>query len=153
MQVAGGEPWRLTYNDQPTRGLAWTPDGREIVFSLQPGGGGSDSSLWRISSLGGMPKLLSGTGGGASYPAISWQGSRLIYSRGTSDANIWRLELSGLTTARNRPTRLIASTRKDIFPQISPDGERIALNPIDPEAGGLGMRPGWPRTGAADILR
>ena len=127
MQVPDGEPRRLTYNDQPTRGLAWTPDGREIVFSLDPGGIGSNSSLWQISSLGGMPELLSGTGGDAIYPAISRQGSRLIYSRRTSDDNIWRLELSGLTTARNQPTRLIASTRTDFFPQISPDGDRIAF--------------------------
>ena len=125
MQVAGGEPRRLTYNDQGIRGLAWTPDGREIVFSSTLGGV-SNSSLWRISSLGGMPELLSATGG-AIFPAISRQGSRLIYSRQTSDMNIWRLELSGLTTARNRPARLIASTRRDFFPQISPDGDRIAF--------------------------
>ena len=68
MQVAGGEPRRLTFNDQWTRGLAWTPDGREIVFSLHPGGGGSNSSLWRISSLGGMPELLPHTGGKRSLP-------------------------------------------------------------------------------------
>ena len=74
-----------------------------------------------------MPELLSGTGGGAISPAISRQGSRLIYSRSTRDVNIWRLELSGLTTARDRPTRLIASTRTDFFPQISPDGDRIAF--------------------------
>ena len=126
VQVAGGEPRRLTFNDQTTRGLAWTPDGREIVFSSSPGAH-STSSLWRISSFGGMPELLSGTGGGAISPAISRQGSRLIYSRWTSDLNIWRLGLSGLTTARNRPARLIASTRTDWFPRISPDGDRIAF--------------------------
>jgi Tol biopolymer transport system component/predicted Ser/Thr protein kinase len=126
VQVDGGEPRRLTFNDQTTRGLAWTPDGREIVFSSNPGGG-SNRSLWRISSLGGMPELLSGTAGDASYPAISRQGSRLIYSRRTRDLNIWRLQLSGLTTTRNRPTRLIASTRWDFYPQISPDGARIAF--------------------------
>ena len=125
--VDGGQPQRLTSNDQQIRGLTWTPDGREIVFSLQPGGFISNSSLWRISSLGGMPELLSGTGGDAVYPAISRQGSRLIYSRQTRDVNIWRLELSGLTTASNRPARLIASTRMDIFPRISPDGDRIAF--------------------------
>ena len=127
VQVGGGEPWRLTFNDTWTRGLAWTPDGSEIVFSSTPGGGFSNSSLWRISSFGGMPELLSGTGGNATFPAISRQGSRLIYSRSTEDLNIWRLELSGLTTARNRPTRLIASTRTDFYPQISPDGARIAF--------------------------
>ena len=126
VQVAGGETRRLTFNDQRIGGLAWTPDGREIVFSSDPGGS-SNSSLWRISSIGGMPELLSGTGGNAFYPAISRQGSRLIYSRRTLDRNIWRLELSGLTTARNRPARLIASTRTDFFPQISPDGDRIAF--------------------------
>ena len=125
MQVDGGEPRRLTFSGQATFGLAWTPDGREIVFSSSPGGG-SNSSSWRISSFGGMPELLSGTAGAVS-PAISRQGSRLIYSRGTSDLNIWCLELSGLTTARNRPARLIASTRTDFFPQISPDGDRIAF--------------------------
>ena len=124
VQVGGGEPRRLTFNDTWTAGLAWTPDGREIVFSWPSGGG---YSLWRISSLGGMPELLSGTGGGAIHPAISRQGSRLIYSRQSSDINIWRLELSGLTTAPNRPTRLIASTRTDFFPQVSPDGDRIAF--------------------------
>ncbi len=126
VQVAGGEPQRLTFKGQGIRSLAWTPDGREIVFSSSPGGG-SNSSLWRISSFGGMPELLSGTGGDATFPAISRQGSRLIYSRRTLDLNIWRLELSGLTTARDRPARLIASTRRDFFPQISPDGDRIAF--------------------------
>ena len=125
VQVAGGEPRRLTFNDR-TLGLAWTPDGREIVFSSSPGGV-SNSSLWRISSLGGMPELLSGTGGDAISPAISRQGRRLIYSRQTSNLNIWRLELSGLTTIRNRPARLIASTRWDFYPQIPPDGDRIAF--------------------------
>ena len=125
-QVAGGEPRRLTFIDQLIFGLAWTPDGREIVFSSSPGAH-STRSLWRISSFGGMPELLSGTGGGAISPAISRQGSRLIYSRQTRDMNIWRLELSGLTTIRNRPARLIASTRTDWFPQISPDGDRIAF--------------------------
>ena len=126
VQVAGGETRRLTFNDTWTLGLAWTPDSREIVFSSSPGGL-TNGSLWRISSLGGMPELLSGTGGGATSPAISRQGSRLIYSRGTRDHNIWRLELSGLTTARNRPARLIASTRTDFYPQISPGGDRIAF--------------------------
>ena len=124
-QVAGGDPQRLTFIDQVILGLAWTPDGRDIVFSSSLGG--NVFSLWRISSLGGMPELLSGTGENAISPAISRRGSRLIYSRRTSDFNIWRLELSGLTTTRNRPARLIASTRTDFLPQISPDGDRIAF--------------------------
>ena len=129
MPVAGGETQRRTYNEQPASGLAWTPDGREIVFSAGTGDT-SARSLWRISSFGGMPELLPGTGGGTISPEISRQGSRLIYSRQTSDLNIWRLELSGLTTTRNRPARLIDSTRRDWFPQISPNGDRIVFESI-----------------------
>ncbi len=36
--VSGGEPRRLTFDDANLKGLAWTPDGREIVFSSSRGG-------------------------------------------------------------------------------------------------------------------
>jgi len=51
--IGGGEPRRLTFDNRPISRLAWTPDGREIVFSS---GRGGDFGLWRISVTGGTPE-------------------------------------------------------------------------------------------------
>jgi Tol biopolymer transport system component len=53
---AGGEPRRLTFEETWIERLAWTPDGRELVFSS--GGPFQSSSLWRVSAVGGKPERL-----------------------------------------------------------------------------------------------
>ena len=69
--IAGGEPKRLTSDKANTRGLAWTPEGDEIIFASQRRG---ISSLWRIGARGGEPELLEAIGASAQYPAISPRG-------------------------------------------------------------------------------
>jgi Tol biopolymer transport system component/predicted Ser/Thr protein kinase len=118
--VAGGEAKRLTSDGQLTAGLAWTADGREIVFSSARAG---ERSLWRISAAGGTPEHLGALGGVALLPAISRQGGRLLYVQRVSETNIWRFDAHG----RSPPRRFIASTRDDENPQYSPDGERIVF--------------------------
>ena len=66
-------------------------------------------------------------GEGASYLAISRQGNRLAYTRSVTDTNIWRYPLKG-TKPNKVPTRLISSTRYELGPQYSPNGERIVFN-------------------------
>ena len=57
-------------------GLAWTPDGREIIFSS---GFMANMSLWKVSASGaGEPEPLPFTGVGI-YPTISRSGNRLAY--------------------------------------------------------------------------
>ena len=46
--ASSGPPWRLTRDNALVMGLAWTRDGREIVFSSDRGG---RRSLWRIAEL------------------------------------------------------------------------------------------------------
>ena len=54
--VAGGEPTRVTRDQIPfCERLAWTADGRELVFSSSGGAPESSSSLWRVSASGGTP--------------------------------------------------------------------------------------------------
>jgi serine/threonine protein kinase len=120
--AAGGEPKRLTFDGRSGRSLAWTADGREIVFSQWFSG---NLRLWRVSATGGTPEQLAVGGEGGSSLAISRQGNRLAYSQESRSTDIWRMVISGSST--RSPTRFISSTRPDYGPQYSPDGKRIAF--------------------------
>jgi len=121
MPAAGGEPKRLTFENRSGRSLAWTADGRDILFSLW---GSATFRLWRVSAAGGTPEQLPVGEGGATL-AISRQGDHLAYSQESRDTDIWRVGTSG--SASIHPTRLISSTRLDYAPQYSPDSKRIAF--------------------------
>jgi Tol biopolymer transport system component/predicted Ser/Thr protein kinase len=131
--IGGGEPRRLTFDNREIDGLAWTPDGREIVFPSDRGGG---YGLWRISVTGDTPERLAVGGDNDFSPplspqgnrlAMSRQGNRLAYVQSAFDTNIWRIEIPESKGRSNPPTRLIASTNLDQGPQYSPDGKRIAF--------------------------
>jgi Tol biopolymer transport system component/DNA-binding winged helix-turn-helix (wHTH) protein len=127
--AAGGEPVRLTFDNSLISGLAWTPDGREIVFSSNRAG---PSSLWKVPVTGGEPKRLAAAGLNARSLSISRTGNRLAYREAFDDTNIWRIEVPvsagrGSASSSDTATQLISSTRLDHSPQISPDGKKIAF--------------------------
>jgi len=123
-RVAGGEPRRLTFDNQAIHGLTWTPDGTELVFSYNRGG---LVSLWKISVSGGTPEPLSAVGEDSFLPSISRQGNRLAYLRRRTNVNIWRTEGPSWTGARSSPAKLISSTRSQSDLDISPNGQKIAF--------------------------
>jgi Tol biopolymer transport system component/DNA-binding winged helix-turn-helix (wHTH) protein len=122
--IAGGEPKRLTFDKRSIKGLAWTPDGNEIIFASERGG---LSSLWRVAASGGEPKPVERVGPNAFYPVISSRGNRLAYTQSTDDSNVWRIDLTRPVIQHQAPVRLIASTLNDNSPQYSPDGKRIVF--------------------------
>ena len=133
MPVAGGEVKRLTF-DQTLIGigsgsgvgsLAWTADGREIVFSSSRGG--SLSHLWRVALSGGEPVRIEGVGPLAFSPAVSPRGGRLAYVQSFNDLNIWRVPLDENGRA-GAPAKFISSTLRDESPSYSPDGRKIVFN-------------------------
>jgi serine/threonine protein kinase len=133
-------PRRLT-RDSEIYGLAWTPDGREIVFSTNRNG---VQSLWRVAvdSSSSASRVL-GFPGRARRPAISRPPrgthnpvpARLVYTQVRNDYNVWRLDLrdSGLTDRNAVADRnsvgepLIVSAELNISPDFSPDGRQIAF--------------------------
>jgi Tol biopolymer transport system component/DNA-binding winged helix-turn-helix (wHTH) protein len=124
MLLSGGDPRRLTQNENVIRGIAWTADGREIVYT-RPG-------LWRRPAdahPGAPSKRLEGVDPtGAGGPAISRPSPglpvRLAYEHIEVDTNIWVKEAHNFSAPARK---LIASTRADENPQFSPDGRRIAF--------------------------
>jgi Tol biopolymer transport system component len=125
MPAEGGEAKRLTFDRLFLRRLAWTPDGRDIIFSSDRAGG--IYRLWRVAASGSPPELVSGAGEDASMSAVSRKGNRLAYIHEKVDTNIWRIPGPASTVKAAAPLKLISSTREDVSPQYSPDTEHIAF--------------------------
>jgi eukaryotic-like serine/threonine-protein kinase len=128
--VAGGEPVRLTFGEKTIYGLAWTPDGAELVFSSDRDESGR-SILWRVPAAGGAPTPVVERSGDAVFqPSISGQGSRLAFAQLSYDFNIYRVEMTDQPGGRRKtgtPVNLISSTRTDSDPRFSPDGRRVVF--------------------------
>jgi Tol biopolymer transport system component len=117
---------RLTFDGKRIRGLAWTHEGRELVFSSTRNR--QKLQLWQIDASGKRhPRQVMGLEDDPSFVAASRQGSRLVYSRrGSPDGtDIWRLPIAEKNVSE--PVRFIASTRAEWTPQYSPHGKRITF--------------------------
>lgn len=114
----GGEPKRLTFDEQTMEGLTWTRDSREIVFASYRSGG---PNLWRIPAAGGKPEQVVSMAHHPTYPAIAPRGDRLVFSETYADSNIWQFERG------ESPKCLICSTLEDDTPRFSPDGRKIVF--------------------------
>lgn len=120
--VEGGEATRLTLHAGHIRDLDWLPDGSALVFSSISEG---TFGLWQLSLTGDEPTRLP-FGENANGVSLAATGGRLVYSQTFADTNIWRV--SGPTAQkRGPPQRLVASTRNEWSPSVSPDGSRIAF--------------------------
>ena len=130
--MRGGEPRRLSNWNASLYGLSWTPDGREIVYSVEEP---AAHRLWRISVNGarldrGSP--IADIPVSALLPSISRpkgsQAARLAFQTITRDVDIQMMDFeAGLVndTMVSRP--FANSTRIESSAWFSPDGSRIAL--------------------------
>ena len=120
--VSGGQAQRLVSNGIDHWGLAWTPDGRDIIFA-DTGWPIKTSWLWKVPLRGGEPERLPF---GQDGIELSIRGNRLVYVRQTVNRNIWRRKLNSLLSVGS-PERYISSTRIQSGPQFSPDGSKITF--------------------------
>ncbi|SPE32776.1 Peptidase S9B, dipeptidylpeptidase IV domain protein [Candidatus Sulfopaludibacter sp. SbA6] len=124
--LSGAAPRRLTFDDRAIRGLAWTSDGHDLVYSSSRFGGWR---LWRLPAFGGSPRELPIAGKQARDPAVARAGYHLVYADSPSVSAIWRATLSsaaGTTDASTDERPLIRSTGREASPAYSPDGKKIA---------------------------
>jgi Tol biopolymer transport system component len=118
-----GSPQQVTFDGADIESLAWTRDGRELIFSSDRRG---RHELWRIPSSGhGKPTRLQGMGEDATDLAVSATGERLIYSRGAYHGSLWKIPIEGLKGGA--PVQVTATTARDKASHFSPDGKRIAF--------------------------
>lgn len=120
--VAGGQERRLITGSQFGWGLAWTSDGRDIIFG-RAGWLATSGWLWKVSARGGEPQRLQ-FGQEGTEPFI--RGSRLVYARQVSNLNIWRKQLDSKHSSLPAD-RFLSSTAIESGPQYSPGGSSIAF--------------------------
>jgi len=121
---ARGEPRLLNHTNSFVGGLAWAPNGRELIFSSgQPG----NISLFRMSaSDGARPRRLTDQGEILSL-SMAPHSNRLVFVQSRREMDIYRAELSADGAKALASIPLIASSRLDRFPRYAPDGKRIAF--------------------------
>ncbi|HEY9518909.1 MAG TPA: hypothetical protein VIQ98_06595, partial [Gemmatimonadales bacterium] len=108
--------YREMYLPQVTSGpsaAAWSPDGTELVYSMQ-------GSLWR-QKLGTTEAVQLTDGPGYDYqPDWSPDGRRVVYTSYRNDAlELWLLDLQDGTSRA-----LVANGAANLDPRWSPDGSR-----------------------------
>src|SRR5262249_31965616 len=91
-------------------------------------GGNTPTPLYRVPLAGGEPETLPWSGAAASSPAVSPTRRRLAFMRVVRNTNIWQASLDRPDQARPELRKLAASSFRQVAPQYSPDGQRLAFH-------------------------
>jgi Tol biopolymer transport system component len=121
VSASGGTVRQLTFDKAYILGVAWSADGKDLIFSSHRGG---SQSLWFVPTVGAVPQRLPLGGAIATYPAISRQGNRLTYTQGHIQPNLWIIDLAG-SHVQAKP--FLSSATYNNAPRFSPDGQKIAF--------------------------
>jgi Tol biopolymer transport system component/DNA-binding winged helix-turn-helix (wHTH) protein len=123
--ATGGEARRLTFDNRMIFGPpAWSPDGRDIVFSSKRAG---LSTLWRIGASGGTPQRIEGVGTSVMFPAVSRNSHRLAYTSYVWRPSLWSVRLVDPKHSAGLPQLLFASKGAVGISYFSADGKKIVF--------------------------
>jgi len=130
--MEGGEPRRLTNWNGIIDGLSWTPDGREIVYSVDEP---AASRLWRIPAMGATPDRglpIADVPTAARNPSISrpvaGRPARLAFQTVARDVDLQLMDLDAPVVNDTLDSQPFAnSTRMEGSARFSQDGSRIAF--------------------------
>ncbi len=126
MPIDGGEPRRITQDAHHLRGITFTADGKELVFSSARQAG-ARRSLWRMPVNGGKATRLSFGSDNADSPVVSRAGNHLAFMQQNESSTIWEYKVPKDGEKPEDPLPLIASRQLQVGAQYSPDGSHIVF--------------------------
>lgn len=110
---------------EPIRGFTWDAGGKDLILSA---GLWDNSALWRFPLSGVTPARRMPFGREAAVsPEVARRGNRLAYAHFDSEWNIWSVDLDASGRAGPPPQKVLDSTKNDLSPAFSPDGQRVAF--------------------------
>ena len=121
LNLATGVERRLTQDHHRIASITWSPDGQALIMASYRSG---TVALYRVALADGAIARLANIGDWATDPMGSRAG--IVFSQQHSDSNIYRVDLRDARTV-GPPRPIIASSRQDASPAISPDGRSIAF--------------------------
>jgi len=128
--ATGGEPRKLTRDNNMMNGFAWLPDSTGIIYSSSRGGSIPylpTLGLWQVTLRDGSVRQV--TSGETSYmnPDISKSGV-ILAGRMTLQTDIWKFPVDGLPAENvRRGVRVTRQTGQVLTPTASPGDKEVAF--------------------------
>jgi Tol biopolymer transport system component/DNA-binding winged helix-turn-helix (wHTH) protein len=120
----GGPARRLTFENRPMTGIAWTADAKDLIYSCERGG---TKTLWRVPFAGGTPRPVSVAANVALAPSIPRTGNQLAYQQAVGKDDIWRIPVKSGRRSSTPAAIAVAAKGWKMRPSFSPDGKKIAF--------------------------
>jgi Tol biopolymer transport system component len=120
--LSGGGARRLTFDNASIHGIAWSTDGRDVIYAARRL---DQDKLWRIAAAGGSSRNALASGRHPASPAVAPAGRHLAFVETPALDRIWRIDLNASEPAASARL-LTGSSYRELAPSWSPDGTRIA---------------------------
>ena len=132
MSADGTNARRLTHNTTDDFGIAWSPDGTQLMFGavqFEPDSTGQlkavTARIYSMPAEGGNPKPITPVDLRAQFPSWSDDGRLIVFQGGRGFGNA-ALEIYIMNADGSDLRQLTSNTIADFRPDWSPDGRRIA---------------------------